>query len=224
MEELLEPTKKQFIPPNQFRDALEEQLNKWANSICSEYRIHKDTFRINLVNPEPSLYPIISRVTNAAVVNIALTLPWVDKGKDVNVALLASIKAMKKAIRSIFKYLSKPSVHGDDELFNPLIISDRVHEYIKGAQGTRTWQRGTYNPLSIRRQDFGISVRHETRVTVTHKRTKTAYTISGVNRTEYDLIKEALEKCIERMEAEKAGFASLSEGGGVPIKRTKALE
>ena len=190
----------QYVNPSMFRDEVEEQLNKWANSVSKEYKIHPDTFRITLVNAVPSLFPIVARVTNGAVVQITLVVPWVDKNKTVQDALLSSIKHMKKTIRRLFKYLSNPRVHNDDELFNPLIISDRIHEYVKGESGTHTWKRSTFNPYRIRRTDFRIAVERSMIVTVTHKQTKTSYTVRGSDRPEYDMIREALEKCIESIE------------------------
>jgi len=191
----------QYIHPTKFRDELEEQINKWANSIAHEYKIYQNTFRINLINPEPRMYPVISRITNGAVVQIALTIPWVDKNKDVGEALLSSIRVLKKAVRSIFRYLSLPKINNDDELFNPLIISDKVHEYIRGEKGTFTWKVSAYNPHNIKRRDFKISVHREVKVVVIHKETKTSYAIVDTNnRPEYDLIREALEKCIENIE------------------------
>lgn len=188
--------------PNEYKNLLEEQFNNWANSICENYRIPKGTFRINLVNPVPSLFPVLVRIQNGAVVQIHLTMPWVDKSKDPQAALVQSIKIMKKIVRRSFDYLSDPRKHQDDEMFNPLILSDTVHEYTKGSSKVRgTWNRSKSDPhdfSGFRRRDFKVEIHREIKVTVTHKQTKMSYSLVDTSdRPEYDLIRESLEKCIE---------------------------
>lgn len=193
--------------PSKYREAMEASLNKWANSIAKDYKIEQNSFRISLhQHNNPQHFQEIAKVTNGAVVQITLFLPWVNKNLSVEEGLIKTVKKMKRTVRGIFKYISSPRLHNDDDFFNPLMISDVMHEYVLGENNTMVWKKKRYDPSKVhghKKREFNISIDREVVVTFTHKTTGISYTLrDSTNRREWDLTQECWEKCSELVEFE----------------------
>jgi hypothetical protein len=194
--------------PSEYRNLAEAHLNKWANSISHNYKIPPNSFRISLIEDKgPRLgsrdhFPLLGKVTNnGSVLQIQIVFPWIDKKGSFEENLKKSVKSMKRTIKRMFQYISNPKFHQDEDFFNPLIISNKMHEYVSGLPGTRAWSRKKYDPTVVnghKKREFKLEVKREIIVNMTHKRTGISYTVKNkTGRSEYDLIQECWEKCSE---------------------------
>lgn len=191
--------------PSTYKIQLEKQLNKWANSIAHEYNIEVKSFRISLKQHE-SLFQNVAEVSNGAVVHITLYLPIFSKKLDTTESLRRTVKELKKITRRVFNYITTPKKHKDDDFFNPLMISDVMHEYVLGSHGGMIWKKKRFDPTLVhghRRREFDVDIQKTVTVTFTHKETGVSYTlIDDTNRREWDLTQECWEKCSELVELE----------------------
>lgn len=207
-----------YVSPGEIRNILEKVVNKWATSICMEYKIQPSSFRIQIEQdkgPKYSLYgvpqehfPPIARVTNGRIVLITLISPWVKFDREVDdfhTVVQRSAKQMKATVRRIFNYISTPELHKDKNLWNPTLISDIMHEYVEG-KGTKVWKLKRFDPSIVhghRNSEFDIEVKISKQVTYIHKETGISFrVVDNNNRPEWDLKQECWIKCSELVELE----------------------
>lgn len=183
-----------------FREQLERRINKWAEEISPQYRIKKGTFRIFIQpNKRSPYYQPVARVTNGAVVRITLTYPMVDKSENIKDLTRQTVKHLKRTTRRIFRYISNPNLHRDEDLFNPLIKSDTTHEYVHGV-GSLVWKRIRHDNEKMhghKKKEFDIEIRRTTMVSFKHRQTGITYIVkdNSPNRLEYDIVEECWKKC-----------------------------
>lgn len=142
----------------------------------------------------------LATISNGPVVLITVYVPLMDQSDNLAEGLKKTVKRMQVTVRGLFKYLSNPRVHRDDELFNPLIIGDTIHEYSITNDQAKVWRKRRFNPQVINgrsKSEFSVDVKRI--VTVKHKETGIEYEVVDDNnlRQTWDLMQEGFEKCSE---------------------------
>lgn len=248
-------------------DTLEAHLNKWANSICSQYRLHKNSFRItvkqqrtppksaygylvqdgsyhapmasensivrpkrtyiqNPGDPLRSYSQTLATVVNGSVVIVTVFVPLLQQTGDLKEDLKKTVGRMKSTIKRLLKYISTPRLHGDTELFNPLIIGDVEHSYIVSGNN-RVWKKRKIDAQKKNNRDRNeFSITTTTKVIFKHKITGIEYSTEVRNhkRNQWDMEQECWDKCSELVNSKLAYIPILTSRCTdlAPIKYTIA--